>query len=126
MTIPIQSSVRTDADFGAHRDREQRRYHARRPKKIADVVAQLITARGYGRLQAMADIESAWQSAAGEALARFTRAGRLQRGVLEITVSNSTMIQELGFQKQQILASLQAKLPDAKIRGLRFRIGEID
>jgi predicted nucleic acid-binding Zn ribbon protein len=113
------------ADFAARRDRERRRHYARRPKRIADVLAQLITARGYGRIQADADFAAAWQAAAGETLARYTRPGRLRRGLLEITVGNSTIIQELTFQKQRILADLQGQLPTARIRDLRFRIGAI-
>jgi predicted nucleic acid-binding Zn ribbon protein len=112
-------------DFTNRRDREQRRYYAGRPKKIADVLAQLITVRGYGRIQAGADLSAAWQAAAGEALGRFTRVGQLRRGQLEVTVANSTIMQELTFQKQQILATLQRDLAEAKIRGLRFRVGNI-
>jgi predicted nucleic acid-binding Zn ribbon protein len=119
------NDVHIAADFTARRDREQRRHYARRPKKIADVLAQLITLRGYGRIQADADFGAAWQAAAGPALARHTRAGRLRRGVLEITVTNSTVVQELTFQKQRILAELEAQVPDARIRDLRFRIGSI-
>ena len=112
-------------DFQARRDREQRRHYARKPKKIADVLAQLITARGYGRIQADADFTAAWQQAAGVTIAKYTRSGRLRRGTLEVTASNSTIIQELTFQKQQILAQLQTTLPDAKIRDIRFRVGSI-
>lgn len=114
------------ADFTARRAKEQRRYHWRRPKKIADVLAQLITARGYGRIQGSVDMQSAWRAAVGETLGRFTRAGALRRGQLEITVANSAALQELTFQKQQILASLQRELADTSIRSLRFRIGAID
>ncbi len=113
-------------DFHARRDREQRRHYARRPKKIANVLAQLITARGYGRIQADADFAAAWQQAAGETIAqlhpprppppRHTRSHR---------VANSMIIQELTFQKQQILTQLQTQLPDAKIRDIRFRVGSI-
>ncbi len=59
-------------------------------------------------------------------LAKYTHPGRLRRGVLEITVANSMTIQELTFQKQDVLKKLQAELPDAKIRDLRFRVGVID
>jgi predicted nucleic acid-binding Zn ribbon protein len=114
------------ADFAARRGREQRRHYARRPKKIADVLAQLITARGYGRIQADADFTAAWQQAAGAALARFTRPGKIRRGVLEVTIANSTIVQELTFQKQQILVNLQAELPSARIRDIRFRLGPVD
>lgn len=120
------SNTNDMAEFLARREREQRRFHARRPKKLADVLAMLITKRGYGRLQAGADMQSAWQSAVGEALGRFTRVGQLRRGQLEITVANSAVLQELTFQKQQILAQLQRELADSKIRALRFRVGAIN
>ena len=115
----------TASDFTDRREREQRRYYAGRPKKIGDVLAQLITARGYGRIQANSDLSAAWQAAAGETLARFTRVGQLRRGQLEVTVANSTIMQELTFQKQQILATLQREWAEAKIRGLRFRVGNV-
>ena len=113
-------------DFAARRDKEQRRHHARKPKTIRDVMAQLITLRGYGRFQADAALAEAWAAAAGVALARFSRAGQIRRGKLEVIVSNSTIMQELGFQKQHVLAELTRRLPDARIRDLRFRIGSID
>jgi predicted nucleic acid-binding Zn ribbon protein len=121
----VQSEPETAAEFVARRDREQRRQYARKPKTIGDVLAQLITARGYGRVQANEDFTTAWQAAVGETIARYTRPGRLRRGVLEVTVSNSMMVQELTFQKQQLIAKLQCEFPDARIRDLRFRIGSV-
>jgi predicted nucleic acid-binding Zn ribbon protein len=115
----------TADDFYARRERAQRRNYAGRPKKFSDVIAQLITARGYGRIQADANFAAAWQAAVGPALAKYTHPGRLRRGVLAITVANSMTVQELTFQKQQILAKLQSELPDARIRDIRFRIGSI-
>ncbi|MCI0333647.1 MAG: DUF721 domain-containing protein [Planctomycetes bacterium] len=105
--------------------REQRRHYARRPKPIKDVLAQLITLRGYGRIQADADFTAAWRAAAGETFAQYTLPGRLKRGVLEVTVSNSIVIQELTFRKQQILATLREQLQGANIRDVKFRIGTI-
>ena len=122
----MKSANDVAADFAARREREQRRHYARRPKKIADVLAQLITARGYGRVQADGEIHAAWHAAAGVTLARFTRPGRVRRGQLEVTVTNSTIVQELTFEKQRILAAMQAEVPQARIRDLRFRIGTIE
>jgi predicted nucleic acid-binding Zn ribbon protein len=113
------------ADFALRRQREQRRYHARRPKTIKDILAQLITVRGYGRIQTTADFTAAWRAAAGDTLAAYTLPGRVKRGVLEVTVSNSIVIQELAFQKEQILTALREQCPDANIRDLKFRIGTI-
>jgi predicted nucleic acid-binding Zn ribbon protein len=122
----VRYESQTSADFALRRDREQRRHYARRPKAIKDVLAQLITARGYGRIQATADFRAAWRTAAGETFAAYTLPGRLKRGVLEVTVTNSIVIQELTFQKQQILTALRDQCPDANIRDVRFRIGTID
>jgi predicted nucleic acid-binding Zn ribbon protein len=121
----MQPADNPAADFVAHRDREQRRYYARKPKKIADVVAQVVTTRGYGRVQSIENLAEAWQESAGEVLARFSRPGRFKRGVLEVTASTSTVVQELSFQKQNILAILRARFPDATLRDLRFRVGSI-
>ena len=112
-------------DFAAKRDREAKRSYARRPKKIADVIAQLINKRGYGRVAANEQLAEVWAAAAGEPLASHSRPGNLRRGTLEITVTNSTIMQEFTFQKQHILAELGRKLHDAKIRDLRFRVGTI-
>src|SRR5262245_34233240 len=103
-------------DFAAKRDREERRFYGRRPKRIADIVAQLINQRGYGRLDTNEQLADAWRAAAGEKVAAASRVGKLQRGKLEVWVGNSTMMQELGFQKQAILAELKRQLPDAVIR----------
>jgi hypothetical protein len=113
------------ADFAARRDREVRRSYAQRPKKIGDVVAQLIAQRGYGRIEANEELAAAWASAAGESLAAASRVGRLRRGQLEVWVANSTAMQEFGFQKQRILAELTRTMPTANIRGLRFHVGQI-
>jgi len=123
--LPENIPVNT-ADFESRRQRARARYHARKPKPIGNIIAQLITARGYGRIQADANFTAAWRAAVGEALAKYTLPGRLRRGVLEITVANSMTVQELTFQKQHVLKKLRADLPDAKIRDLRFRIGSLD
>jgi predicted nucleic acid-binding Zn ribbon protein len=68
---------------------------------------------------------AAWQRAVGQPLGRFTRPGRVRRGTWEITVSNSVIVQELGFQKQRILAALHEELPHVRIRDLRFRLGSV-
>lgn len=113
-------------DFASRRDREVTRSSARRPKKIADVMAQLLTQRGYGRIAANEQLGAAWAAAAGEPLAAASRPGKLRRGTLEVIVTNSTSMQEFTFHKQRILAELTRQLPSANIRDLRFRVGQIN
>ncbi len=90
------------------------------------MIAQLINRRGYGRVQAGEQLAEVWAAAAGESLASYSRPGNLRRGTLEVTVTSSTIMQEFTFHKQHILAELGRRLPDAKIRNLRFRVGTIN
>ena len=96
-----------------------------RPKPIAEVLSQLLARRGYAREQSAGLSADAWRSVAGEALAPYTRAGAVRRGVLEVVVSNSTLVQELSFQKQVLVSKLAQLLPDEEIRDLRFRVGAV-
>jgi predicted nucleic acid-binding Zn ribbon protein len=96
------------------------------PQPIADVLAQLMARRGYARESAAASCEAAWRAAAGTAIAKMTRPGNVRRGVLEVFVANSTLLQELGFQKIQILTRLKESHADDSIRDLRFRIGPVE
>lgn len=105
---------------------KRRKTQRRAPQRAADVVAQLMARRGYGRLQGSVETQQAWQSAAGVRFAADSRAGELKRGKLEVFVRNSAVLQELTFQKKRILKELIAALPDAKISDLKFRVGSVD
>jgi predicted nucleic acid-binding Zn ribbon protein len=98
----------------------------RGPQKASDIVAQLMAARGYARVQSVAVTRDAWNAAAGEKMSTHTSPGGLKRGVLEVLVRNSVVLQELTFQKKKILKKLVAALPDAKIEDLKFRVAAID
>jgi len=95
------------------------------PRRIGDVLSELMARRGYARVQSGNACGAAWREAAGEALSTCTRAVHVRRGVLEVLVSNSMMVQEIGFQKAALLARLAELLPDEKIRDLKLRVGPI-
>ena len=91
-------------------------------RKIGDVISNLFARRGYAQLQFRAELQQAWESAAGERLARHGRPLELRRGVLQIAVENSAAVQELTFQKAQLLSRMKQLLATEKIRDLRFKI----
>jgi predicted nucleic acid-binding Zn ribbon protein len=95
------------------------------PVRIGEILSELMARRGYAGVQAAAAYAQAWQHAAGPLLGQHTRVGPLRRGTLEIVVSNSTMVQELVFQKITLLETLAKLLPEAGIKNLRFRVGTI-
>ncbi len=96
-----------------------------KPQPIGDVLAQLMARRGYARVQSGDTCGDAWRQAVGEAIAAQTRATQVRRGVLEVMVAHSTIVQELGFQKRALIARLAELLPDEKIRDWKLRVGPL-
>ena len=95
----------------------------RGPQPIADILSDLLARRGYARVQANEAQQAAWSQVVPLAWRQFTRVGGLKRGVLEVFVSNSAMIQELTYQKATLLQNLAIQLPQEKLKDLRFRVG---
>jgi hypothetical protein len=102
---------------------ERRRINRREPQAIGSILGELISRRGLARVRSQEHIENAWRQAIGELGAQYTRLGVFRRGVLEILVANSVLLQELaGFQKQTLLERMQQALQSEQIREIRFRL----
>lgn len=99
---------------------------AHKPVLISEVVSELIARRGFARVRSAEAFGAAWRGAVGELMAGYTRVGEVRRGKLEVIVANSTLVQELSFQKPAILRRLGECLPGERIRDLRFRVGPIE
>jgi predicted nucleic acid-binding Zn ribbon protein len=95
------------------------------PQSIGDILSSLMARKGFARVQSTEALESAWRDAAGPLMAKYTRVGAVRSNTLEVLVANSTLLQELGFQKESLLNSLAQLLPDEKIQNLRFRVGNV-
>ena len=98
----------------------------RGPRKLGELIADVIIRRGYARQMTASAYQSAWQAATDEGIAAASRPGKLRRGVLEVTVKNSSVLHQLTFQKKKILKVLNNEIEDQQIDDLRFRIGNID
>ena len=122
MNHPIPEQLEHLAQRAAQ---HRRRFHARQPKKLSDVMAQLVVKRGLGKKRSNEQLQAAWQAAAGPALGKFSQAVAVRRGKLEVLVASSLMMQEIGFARGHIVAELQQKLPEAKIEDLKLRVGPI-
>ena len=104
----------------------EKRYLPRGPQKIADVLASMMARRGYAQIESEFAFSKAWREAVGQQLAEHSRPARIRRSVLEVITRSSIVMQELSFQKTQILRSLTKLLPEKRIRDLRFRFVTID
>lgn len=112
-----------------HDTRKQERPDSRKrrhPQAVGEVISQLFARRGYARQSAANAWTEAWNQAAGRAFAEGSRAGGLRRGVLEVVVKNSILMQDIAFEKKRILTDLKKLVPEAGIRDLRFRIGALE
>ncbi len=105
-------------------DIKRRQIYPRGPYRVGDVVNQLLARRGYVQQQAQDEIQSIWNDIVGAQLAAQTRIGRIRRGVLDVFVSNSTLLQELSFRKAELLRALEQPFGGAAIKEIRLRIGQ--
>jgi len=115
------------ADLERRRAAVRRSFYARRPKRIGNVIAQLVQRKGYAQIRAASEREAAWQTALAQQgdqqWTASTRVAGLKRGVFEVQVANSLLMQELTFRKEALLASLQDALPEDTVKQLRFTVG---
>jgi predicted nucleic acid-binding Zn ribbon protein len=97
------------------------------PEPLGEIIARLITARGWGRRQARLHLERAWAAAVGSEHDENTRVLGLRRGVLEVEVNSPILLQELAsFHKRKLLAKLRQSLPNHTLNDVRFKAGTWD
>jgi len=98
----------------------------RGPRPLAEILGDLFTVRGYGRLLARQELEDAWNATLGEPYCWQTRLGEVRRGVLNVTVAHSTLLEELAaFRKSALLQALRACAPAMTIHDIRFQVGPV-
>ncbi len=96
----------------------------RRPERLGDVLRELFAVRGLNRVTVGRSLERAWAEVAGAEVASRTRVGRVRHGVVEILVSDSSLLHELvAFRRKELLEGMQKRL-GARVRELRFRLGQ--
>ena len=99
----------------------------RGPEALGEILSRLFTARGWGRRQGQLHLEQAWNEVAGPDIAAQTRVNGLRRGVLEILVGNSVLMQELAhYHKRRLLEDLRRRLTNTPLTDLRFRAGVLE
>ena len=97
------------------------------PKVLSDILGDLFASRGFGRLKALKELEDAWNGAVGEPSCRKTKMGEVRHGILNVTVANSALLEELSaFQKPTLLAALRKNAPGTVIHDIRFRVGRVE
>ena len=95
------------------------------PRAIGSVVSGLMARFGYDREQSASQLESAWNDVVPETLRSGSRAGLVRRGVLEVVVTHSALVHEMGFHKHELVKRLQTIVPSEGITDIRCRVDTI-
>jgi predicted nucleic acid-binding Zn ribbon protein len=106
-------------------DYRRRRVPVSSVKKMGDVVGQLLVKRGYGNVQQAQSLQQLWQGVAGEQYKVNTKAAQIKRGVLEVLVANSAVMQELTFVKAKLVKALAQTVAEQNIQNIRFKVGSV-
>lgn len=94
------------------------------PQRIDELLSRLMARRGYAEVSSQVEWSQTWPKVAGT-LAAMTRPGRITRGVLEVWVKNSTVLQEAVFRKAAWIRQIQQEMPHCRVQDLRFRVGGV-
>lgn len=116
-----------ELDFNQATDlTNQRRRFKRRPKRPANILSQLMARKGYGQTKSTNELDEVWNAIVGEKWQSKTRVGNINRGTLEVFVSSPAVNQRLGFQKKKLIAELSQRVPQNKIKDIKFSLGSIE
>jgi predicted nucleic acid-binding Zn ribbon protein len=115
----------TDDERYLQDDYRRRRVPVSSAKKMGDVVGQLLVKRGYGNVQQAQSLQQLWQGVAGEQYKVNTKAAQVKRGVLEVLVANSAVMQELTFVKAKLVKALAQAAAEQNIQNIRFKVGSV-
>ena len=91
--------------------------------KVGDLATQIMAKYGMANRVKLEDILAAWEEIVGSFLFKMTHPDAFERGVLTVRLIQPSAHHALMQEKVKILKRLQEKLPDAKIRDIRFRHG---
>ena len=92
------------------------------PRTIGSVMSRLLARTGYDREHGSDVLTAAWQQAAPASMQGSSQAGLVRRGVLDVFVSHSALVQEMGFHKREVLARLGELVPAEGITDIRCRV----
>lgn len=90
---------------------------------VADLAPKIVAQAGMANRVKLEDVLAAWEEIVGAFLFKLSRPDAIERGILTVRLIQPTAHHALSLEKGRILKRLQARLPDAKIRDIRFRHG---
>ena len=98
--------------------------HKGKAESIGALLKNVVSGLGKKRLT-QDQIRRAWKDALGKRAASHTLPVALKKGSLVVNVDSSAWLYELTLERRVILKKLDSGIKGNKIKGIRFRIGEV-
>ena len=92
-----------------------------RINQIKSVLSSIIKAYGLEKKIKEISVLTSWEEIVGENISRFAKATRIKKGVLIVSVENSTWRNELSFMKSQIIDKINKHLNEEIVKDIIFR-----
>ncbi|MGL6226585.1 MAG: DUF721 domain-containing protein [Thermoguttaceae bacterium] len=96
------------------------------PVRIGEILPQLMSRYGFQRHKANEEIQNVWNSVVAEflpsSLCPHALLGDVRRGVLTVKVEHVALVQELSLYEPQLVEEIQRRLPDTKIKRIKFSV----
>jgi hypothetical protein len=95
------------------------------PTRVADVLVGTLQRLGLDRRYREHELWAIWPSVVGAQIARHACPRSLHRGRLVVHVTDPVWLHQLSMLRHRLVGALNAKLPEAAIREMVLRIGEV-
>ena len=93
------------------------------PGTLGAALSEFIALKGLASPRSDARLAQMWAEVAGERIAERTRVMGINRGVLQVAVVSSAMLNELAsFHRDRLIEELRAREPRLKLRDIKFRL----
>jgi hypothetical protein len=95
--------------------------HYEQPSRLGHLLQRIVRTKGLAEQTSGQELNEIWKAAAGERVAARSYVRRLRSGVLEIGVSNGTILEELrSYLQHELLTTMQQRNPERQIKSLKF------
>ncbi|MBI2922733.1 MAG: DUF721 domain-containing protein [Planctomycetes bacterium] len=94
------------------------------PRRLGDYIRFFLRSSGLEKAVTKPDFHRSWEQALGDVrLIPHTRPGTVRSGILKVEVDAPVVMQELNFRRREIVKRLAELAPDARVKDIRFVIG---
>jgi hypothetical protein len=93
--------------------------------RLRDALERWAPVSGARTRDPLALVAAGWTQIAGEDVAKHSRPTRLTGSTLTVTTRSNAWSHQLSLLSEEILSALRARLPDAAVTQLRFRVGRV-